>query len=206
MFAFCETLFLAFDLFNFFYFPLFGDGNSSASGDGTRRAIRFRACAFDSHSRQRTQSEELAAVESRAKKDIKLKVVKTSSRFSIYFQLHFALLQGALRKCVFVCFQPLSRKKIIGHERGKVGVCKCGLLPPARGQRGVEAREKREKPNKIIYCLSICEISFDYNSHISIISIQSRRRAMSTLVRTTAKFFIGFRLLRHPTSFSCRKM
>jgi hypothetical protein len=35
------------------------------------------------------------------KKDIKLKVVKTSSRFSIYFQLHFALLLGAFRKCFF---------------------------------------------------------------------------------------------------------
>lgn len=40
-------------------------------------------------------------------KDIKLKVVKTSSRFSIYFQLHFAFLLGVFRKCVSVSsFSP----------------------------------------------------------------------------------------------------
>lgn len=94
--------------FIFHFLAVVGDGNSvAASGERSARFDFKRA--FDSHSATYAISE-LAAAESK-QKDIKLKVVKTSSRFSIYFQLHFALLQGALRKCVFVCFQPQSRKK-----------------------------------------------------------------------------------------------
>lgn len=48
---------------------------------------------------------------------------------------------------------------------------------------------RRRKANKIIYCLSICEILFDYNSHISIIFFH---HPIFSRVSTTALWWLSF--------------
>ena len=105
------------DLFNFFYFSLFNIWRLGGMkiffweisekkisitnrGNAARRKKKL-LCSISGVclGKKRTQSENW---QRRMKqKDIKLKVVKTSSRFSIYFQLHFAFLLGVFRKCVF---------------------------------------------------------------------------------------------------------
>lgn len=77
--------------------------------------VQYRACG-------NVRNQRIGSGEAR-KKDIKLKVVKTSSRFSIYFELHFAFLLGVFHKCVFVSAKIESK-----FTQKKPKVCKCGLL------------------------------------------------------------------------------
>lgn len=59
-------------------------------------------------------------------KDIKLKVVKSSSRFSIYFQLHSPF-SWVFFANVFLCAHfPAAQRKWAEIEKSAC-VCKCGL-------------------------------------------------------------------------------
>lgn len=155
--------FAIFDLFNFFYFPLFsssgmrGAPSRSSPSIGTQHSVW---CLIPM--KKRTQSENW-----QKQKDIKLKVVKTSSRFSIYFQLHFRLSPGCLPQMCF--FVKNSRPQRQQKNCGKPECVNVACYPSASMGPTKNAR----KPNKIIYCFSICEILFDYNSHISIIFLPS---------------------------------
>lgn len=80
-------------------------------------------------------------------KDIRLKVVKTSSRFSIYFQLHFASLLGVFGKCfsVNVCRNSSNTQKAEKISKPWKPECKCGLLYRNR----MNERKMRENPIKL---------------------------------------------------------
>lgn len=133
----------------------FLQGNSQLSDHGRGKLLFDFGCVWFRQRRRKNVRNQRIGSSGEEQKDIKLKVVKSSSRFSIYFQLHFAFLLGVFRKCVSATLPADERRKWAKVEKPE---CKCGLL-----------KRPMWKPNKIIYCFSICEILFDYNSHISII-------------------------------------
>lgn len=114
------------------------------------------------------------------KKDIKLKVVKASLKifnlfpisflsFSWVFSRILTTKQSAIDshfKCVWwSCFSYTQLPPSSPLKTSSVVIFFCS----SKGREYERVKKERRKTNKIIYCLSICVIFFDYNSHISII-------------------------------------
>lgn len=114
------------------------------------------------------------------KKDIKLKVVKASFKifnlfpisflsFSWVFSRILTTKQSAIDshfKCVWwSCFSYTQLPPSSPLKTSSVVIFFCS----SKGREYERVKKERRKTNKIIYCLSICVIFFDYNSHISII-------------------------------------
>lgn len=133
---------------------------------------------FAREKKKRTQSENWQ----QPKKDIKLKVVKSelqdfqfisnfiflSFSFSWVFFLIFFLTNifrvCGLVSCMLFSYSPLTSSTVIFFFFFFIWWDKGGV-----GDVGMGWCVMERKTNKIIYCLSICVIFFDYNSHISII-------------------------------------
>lgn len=127
-----------FDLFNFFYSPAVLSSSWSrsllrVSPGNTRPLLLFFViigrkpnfccvCVIAwSEKRRRNVRNQRNGSSGEAQKDIKLKVVKTSSRFSIYFQLHSCLSPG--------CFSQLCSVERRAARWKEPESCECGLLP-----------------------------------------------------------------------------
>lgn len=98
--------------------------------------------------------------------------------------------------CVRTFQQPNENEQRSKSRRACVNVaCNPQTLRNNVKFGGAKKEKKTWKPNKIIYCLSICEILFDYNSHISIIfllfAIQFSLTSMSTLTSGRGRFSKG---------------
>lgn len=199
-----------FDLFNFFSFALFSSWWRWKFHLGKSRLFPLieaqTSVRFERELDPKNVRNLRIGSSGEEQKDIKLKVVKTSSRFSIYFQLHFALLLGVFANV----FLSVTRNTQKMSKSWKSDCVNAACFPRTKQPKRRESR----KPNKIIYCFSICEILFDYNpnSHISIIFFPFLRHPIFLHVHSRSG--LGWRekgkyLLwdfHDATSFSCRKI
>lgn len=89
----------------------FLQGNSQLSDHGRGKLLFDFGCVWFRQRRRKNVRNQRIGSSGEEQKDIKLKVVKSSSRFSIYFQLHFAFLLGVFRKCVSATLPADERRK-----------------------------------------------------------------------------------------------
>lgn len=146
---------------------------------GEKTSVRFRACVWSAIGEKGRNVRNQRIGSSRdEQKDIKLKVVKTSSRFSIYFQLHFDFLLGVFGKC----FLEFSINATPTTKWVNARVCKCGLLPP-------------ENPIKLFIAFRFVRFFLITIPHISIIFLFSNFLLCPLSVTVVSKRGIFYRFV-----------